>query len=52
MCFDKNRNTGLRVVSKFTNLNWKGGIWTNGIYESGLWEGGLWYNGVFNAIWT
>jgi hypothetical protein len=45
-------DTGLRVVSKFTNLNWKGGIWTNGIYESGLWEGGLWYNGVFNAIWT
>jgi hypothetical protein len=45
-------DTGLRVVSKFANLNWKGGIWTNGIYESGLWEGGLWYNGVFNAIWT
>ena len=44
--------TGLRVVSKFANLNWKGGIWTNGIYESGLWEGGIWYNGVFNAIWS
>jgi hypothetical protein len=45
-------DTGLRVVSKFTNLNWKGGIWTNGIYDSGLWEGGLWYNGVFNGTWT
>lgn len=45
-------DTGLRVVSKFSNLNWKGGIWTNGIYDSGLWEGGLWYNGVFNGIWT
>jgi hypothetical protein len=45
-------DTGLRVVSKFSNLNWKGGIWTNGIYDSGLWEGGLWYNGVFNATWT
>jgi hypothetical protein len=44
-------DTGLRVVSKFTNLNWKGGIWTNGIYDSGLWEGGLWYNGVFNGTW-
>ena len=45
-------DTGLRVVSKFTNFNWKGGIWTNGIYDSGLWEGGIWYNGVFNGIWT
>jgi len=45
-------DTGLRVVSKFSNLNWKGGIWTNGIYDSGLWEGGIWYNGVFNGTWT
>jgi hypothetical protein len=44
-------DTGLRVASKFNNLNWKGGIWTNGIYDSGLWEGGLWYNGVFNGTW-
>ena len=44
-------DTGLRVVSKFNNLNWKGGIWTNGIYDSGLWEGGIWYNGVFNGTW-
>jgi len=45
-------DTGLRVVSKFKNLNWKTGIWTNGIYETGLWEGGIWYNGVFSGIWA
>ena len=45
-------NTGLRVVSKFKNLNWKSGIWTNGIYETGLWEGGIWYNGVFSGTWS
>lgn len=43
--------TGLRVVSKFKNTNWKSGIWTNGLYESGLWEGGLWYDGVFGGNW-
>lgn len=41
----------LRVVSKFSNCNWKSGIWTNGIYKKGLWEGGIWYNGVFEATW-
>ena len=45
-------DTGLRVVSKFKNLNWKSGIWTNGIYETGLWEGGIWYNGVFSGTWS
>ena len=45
-------DTGLRVVSKFNNLNWKSGIWTNGIYETGLWEGGIWYNGVFSGTWA
>jgi len=45
-------DTGLRVVSRFRNLNWKSGIWTNGIYDSGLWEGGIWYNGVFSGTWT
>ena len=45
-------NTGLRVVSKFKNLNWKSGIWTNGLFEDGLWEGGIWYNGVFDATWS
>ncbi len=45
-------NTGLRVVSKFKNLNWKSGIWTNGLYENGLWEGGIWYNGVFSGTWS
>jgi hypothetical protein len=44
-------NTGLRVVSRFKNVNWKSGIWTNGIYESGLWQGGIWYNGVFFGDW-
>jgi hypothetical protein len=41
----------LRVVSRFSNCNWKSGIWTNGIYKKGLWEGGIWYNGVFEATW-
>lgn len=41
----------LRVVSKFSNCNWKSGIWTNGIYKKGLWEGGIWYNGIFEATW-
>lgn len=45
-------NTGLRVVSRFKNLNWKSGIWTNGLYDSGLWEGGIWYNGIFSGIWS
>lgn len=43
--------TKLRVVSVFSQCNWKSGIWTNGIYKEGLWEGGIWYNGVFEAIW-
>ena len=45
-------DTGLRIVSRFKNLNWKSGIWTNGIYDTGLWEGGIWYNGVFSGIWA
>jgi len=45
-------DTGLRIVSRFKNLNWKSGIWTNGIYDTGLWEGGIWYNGVFDATWS
>jgi subtilisin-like proprotein convertase family protein len=44
-------DTGLRVVSKFKNANWKSGIWTNGIYDNGVFEGGVWYNGVFNGTW-
>lgn len=43
--------TGLRVVSRFKNANWKSGIWTNGLFDSGLFEGGIWYNGVFKGIW-
>ena len=45
-------DTGLRIVSKFANVNWKTGIWTNGLYETGLWEGGIWYNGIFSGTWT
>jgi hypothetical protein len=45
-------DTGLRIVSRFKNLNWKSGIWTNGIYDTGLWEGGIWYNGIFDATWS
>jgi uncharacterized protein (TIGR02145 family) len=44
-------DTGLRVVSKFKNVNWKSGIWTNGIYDNGVFEGGIWYNGIFNGTW-
>lgn len=44
-------DTGLRVVSKFKNANWKSGIWTNGIYDSGVFEGGIWYNGIFSGSW-
>lgn len=47
-----NSNTGLKIVSRFRNCNWKSGIWTNGIYENGKWEGGIWYNGIFSATWT
>ena len=43
--------TKLRVVSVFSQCNWKSGIWTNGIYKQGIWEGGIWYNGVFEATW-
>ena len=43
--------SGLWIVSRFKNVNWKSGIWTNGIYESGVWEGGIWYNGVFEGTW-
>lgn len=46
-----NLETGLRVVSRFRNCNWKSGVWNNGIYERGLWEGGIWYDGIFNATW-
>lgn len=47
-----NIDTGLRIISKFENINWKSGIWTNGLFDNGLWESGIWYNGVFNGIWS
>jgi hypothetical protein len=47
-----NVDTGLRLVSRFKNINWKSGIWTNGLFDNGLWEGGIWYNGVFKGTWV
>jgi subtilisin-like proprotein convertase family protein len=44
-------DTGLRVVSRFRNANWKSGIWTNGIYDSGKFEGGIWMDGIFKGVW-
>jgi hypothetical protein len=43
-------DTGLRIVSKFVNTDWKTGIWTNGIFESGLFETGIWYDGIFEQL--
>jgi hypothetical protein len=42
---------GLRVVSRFTDVNWKSGLWTNGIFTNGKFDSGIWYNGVFDGIW-
>ena len=39
-------NTGLWVVSKFTNATFDSGIWTNGILDNSYFNGGIWYNGV------
>ncbi len=44
-------DTGLRVVSRFRNSNWKSGIWTNGFFEDGVFEAGIWYNGIFSGTW-
>jgi subtilisin-like proprotein convertase family protein len=44
-------DTGLKIVSNFSNANWKTGIWTNGIFDEGIFETGIWYNGVFNGTW-
>lgn len=46
-----NFDTGLRVVSHFTNAKWYSGIWTNGIFDSGNFYSGIWYNGIFNGTW-
>lgn len=45
-------DTGLRVVSRFRNANWKSGIWSNGYFEDGIFEAGMWYNGIFNGTWS
>ena len=44
-------DTGLKIVSNFSNANWKTGIWTNGIFDEGIFESGIWYDGVFNGTW-
>ena len=44
-------DSGLRIVSRFNNANWKTGIWTNGVFNEGVFETGIWYNGVFNGTW-
>ena len=44
-------DTRLKIVSRFSNANWKTGIWTNGVYEDGLFESGIWYNGIFKGTW-
>tara|TARA_X000000368_G_scaffold172899_1_gene136361 strand:+ start:1 stop:1983 length:1983 start_codon:yes stop_codon:yes gene_type:complete len=43
-------NDKYKVVSEFSNTNWKSGIWTNGVFNSGLWEGGMFYDGIFNGV--
>jgi len=47
-----NIETGLRVVSHFSESKWKSGLWTNGYFESGNFESGIWYNGVFEGNWS
>lgn len=42
----QNIDTGLRVVSKFTEIDWYSGVWGDGIF-SGNFYGGIWYDGVF-----
>jgi len=44
-------DTGMRLVSKFTNSNWHSGVWYNGVFESGSFDGGIWYDGKFTGEW-
>lgn len=44
-------DTGMRLVSKFSNADWHSGVWYNGVYESGNFTGGIWYDGKFNGEW-
>lgn len=48
------KETNMRVVSRFRNVNWLSGLWTNGIFETGNWKGGIWYDGQFGdkAKWS
>lgn len=49
--YSYNVNTGMRVVSRFKDINWKSGIWYNGVFEGGTFESGIWYDGVFMGNW-
>jgi hypothetical protein len=45
-------DTGLRLVSKYNNIDWYSGIWYDGIFDGGNFYGGMWYDGVFlNGTW-
>jgi hypothetical protein len=46
-----NVDTGLRLVSKYSNIDWYSGIWNNGIFDGGNFYGGIWYDGVFSGNW-
>lgn len=46
-----NVNTGMRLVSKFKDIDWNSGIWYNGVFEGGNFYSGIWYDGVFSGKW-
>lgn len=46
-----NLDLGLRVVSKFNDVNWKSGVWKNGIFIGGKFDSGIWFNGIFEGNW-
>ncbi len=44
-------DTGLKLVSRFSNSFFNSGIWFNGVFESGYFNGGMWYMGNFSGNW-
>lgn len=44
-------DTGLRLVSKYNNIDWYSGVWNNGIFDGGNFYGGIWYDGLFSGSW-
>lgn len=46
-----NIDTGVKLVSRFKEVDWNSGVWENGIFDGGIFYGGIWYNGVFNGSW-